>query len=630
MSHRISNDFTSTIAGSVFTKGGEERIKPPVGHEFVGFTTLADTVLYSKPDFTYPSGETFYERKDFMQVETGSIIAYYSRTTPKTKVKKILNEFTGAAAAYSLRELSNEVDNIVRVRRDLDSSERDFTAAEVSNGTLTDFCNFVNDLPASYDTGADRAYSLRYVYKGYSGNVVRVRRTSDNTEQDFDPTGITNGALESFVGSGNNGFVTTWYDQTGNGNDATQTSGSAQPKIVDSGSLILESGKATIEFDGSSHYFDIDDLDSSENISVFMAFKPDTNNDDSQIYNMIEASPGSGDRYAVAAGQGGLGTSAVFGSRYYSLDGSVNVDTTGIAIPATLELFLMTNIYQAVGSDNDFYLDGTQGATADSARLSTSGSAIGGNNFGSNLFDGKISEMIVYLTNRETDREPIEANINNYYSAFTATTNGFVTSWYDQSGNGNTATQTSASAQGKIVDAGSLVTINSKPAIQSSGAEYMDFTATTTVGFSSKSIFAVTSFEQTDTVDRFLCSESSDLSNESQILTGGLADNRVTFATQSSGTNYNSDYIIMAQDDLSLLTGIFDGSSTEIYLDGVLGTGTSYKSHSNAIPASGYLWSKNGTANFWIGKHCEIIIYTTDESSNQSNIENNITDHYSI
>ena len=107
MSHRISNDFTSTIAGSVFTKGGEERIKPPVGHEFVGFTTLADTVLYSKPDFTYPSGETFYERKDFMQVETGSIIAYYSRTTPKTKVKKTaikkgVNTSTHGAQVYAL------------------------------------------------------------------------------------------------------------------------------------------------------------------------------------------------------------------------------------------------------------------------------------------------------------------------------------------------------------------------------------------------------------------------------------------------------------------------------------------------------------------------------------------------
>jgi hypothetical protein len=42
--------------------------------------------------------------------------------------------------------------------------------------------------------------------------------------------------LLSFVGTGN-GFVTTWYDQSGNGRNATQTDSTRQPQIVASGAV---------------------------------------------------------------------------------------------------------------------------------------------------------------------------------------------------------------------------------------------------------------------------------------------------------------------------------------------------------------------------------------------------------
>ena len=41
-----------------------------------------------------------------------------------------------AAAAYSLRQLKTGVTNVVRVRRSGDLAESDFTADEVSDGTL--------------------------------------------------------------------------------------------------------------------------------------------------------------------------------------------------------------------------------------------------------------------------------------------------------------------------------------------------------------------------------------------------------------------------------------------------------------------------------------------------------------
>jgi len=48
-------------------------------------------------------------------------------------------------------------------------------------------------------------------------------------------------------------FVKTWYDQSGNGNDATMTTNASQPRIVNAGTLEVDSkGKPRIYFDGSN------------------------------------------------------------------------------------------------------------------------------------------------------------------------------------------------------------------------------------------------------------------------------------------------------------------------------------------------------------------------------------------
>jgi hypothetical protein len=102
-------------------------------------------------------------------------------------------------------------------------------------------------------TGATAAYSLRLLRGGYKGNsAIRVRRSSDNTSQDigFDSLGnLDTTALLSFVGAGN-GFVSLWYDQSGSGNNyyMQQITSSLQPQIVSSGSVILNNGKPSIKF----------------------------------------------------------------------------------------------------------------------------------------------------------------------------------------------------------------------------------------------------------------------------------------------------------------------------------------------------------------------------------------------
>lgn len=73
--------------------------------------------------------------------------------------------------------------------------------------------------------------------------AIRVRRSSDNAEQDigFSGTSLDTTALATFVGA-NSGYVVKFYDQTGNGYDLAQATASKQPRIVNAG---VYDGKAT-------------------------------------------------------------------------------------------------------------------------------------------------------------------------------------------------------------------------------------------------------------------------------------------------------------------------------------------------------------------------------------------------
>ena len=114
--------------------------------------------------------------------------------------------------------------------------------------------------PLLLDTysGATGAYSLRKLRTAYTGNAIRIRRSSDNTSQDI---GFVNGELDTtsisnFVGA-NSGFVSVWYDQSGNGYNFEQSTLNNQPQLVSGGNLITKNEKPTILFDGISEFMTI-------------------------------------------------------------------------------------------------------------------------------------------------------------------------------------------------------------------------------------------------------------------------------------------------------------------------------------------------------------------------------------
>ena len=109
-----------------------------------------------------------------------------------------------------------------------------------------------NNLILDKIPGAVAVYSL-IKRKKKASKCIRVRRSGDNTEFDFGFVGnsLDTAALLAFVGLGS-GYITKWYDQSANGNDAVQATANNQPRIVNAGILDTVNNNPALYFNGTS------------------------------------------------------------------------------------------------------------------------------------------------------------------------------------------------------------------------------------------------------------------------------------------------------------------------------------------------------------------------------------------
>jgi hypothetical protein len=240
------------------------------------------------------------------------------------------------------------------------------------------------------------AYSLRSLTGG-DPKVVRVRRDTsggagDNDEQDFTASGISSGALVDFVGSGNDGFVETWYDQSGNGNDAVQATAAEQPKIVDAGSLITGGG---IAFDGSDDQLDFTALNATD-LAIFSVLKFDSVSGQERIL---------GEDSSNSEGFGIANATTAF---FRANGGSSNSPALNATISTSGDF-----LYSANRASNTlgFFTNGVASATATNSDAFKANS-IGGH---TNPIDGNVKEIIIYETDQTDNRTAIEANIAAEY-----------------------------------------------------------------------------------------------------------------------------------------------------------------------------------------------------------------------
>lgn len=117
------------------------------------------------------------------------------------------------------------------------------------------------------------AYSVRRLKNAYKGFALKIRRDDPTTDPEadvaFDANGVVSAnsmvtitiagssgyslgakVLLSTFCTGKDIYVVTWYDQSGNGNHASQSTVANQPVFVKAGALLTENGNPTIEFTG--------------------------------------------------------------------------------------------------------------------------------------------------------------------------------------------------------------------------------------------------------------------------------------------------------------------------------------------------------------------------------------------
>lgn len=256
--------------------------------------------------------------------------------------------------------------------------------------------------------GAAAAYSLRDLNdKAGNNKVVEVRRSSGGSRK-FLAKEVSNGTLTAWVGAGNDGFVETWYDQSGNSNDAVQAVSTEQPKIVSAGSLMLnDDGHPAIGFQrlssGSTNFDLTTGIDIANSHSFqYVEFQK------TYTYTLVQNSAGGSNRIGYLTGSQ---------LRLYR-GGSLNF---GAGTTITNNPFIYTTFLAADGSASKVNVNG------DEVLNQVLGNGTGGTTFNA-IFRGdnaglasqftKLSELIVYDTDQSANRPAIEANINNQYDIY--------------------------------------------------------------------------------------------------------------------------------------------------------------------------------------------------------------------
>jgi hypothetical protein len=264
-------------------------------------------------------------------------------------------------------------------------------------------------------------FELRRESRSYTGNAIRVRRSSDNAEANIGFTAIGEldaEALLNFVGSGN-GFITILYDKSGNGRNATQTTPDNQPQIVSNGAIITQGGRPALRFDGVNDYLAAASPLIGTTHSLFILFTPTIENEFGTVFG--QWSSGQNGRFYVIANQvsaGPISAGRLNVANPTALGGN---GTNGLAADVAISntLTLITSI-STTGSEQWKLFK--NGAEWDSATITTVftgvNSAIGSlNGLGSSLpFDGTFSGLTSFPSVLSTaERQLIERNRGAYY-----------------------------------------------------------------------------------------------------------------------------------------------------------------------------------------------------------------------
>lgn len=308
-----------------------------------------------------------------------------------------------------------------------------FNASLLATGTTT--ANLTVNAPSAsllldLYPNAGAAYSLRKLRTAYTGSAIRVRRSiipsGQPSEQDI---GFVTGQLDTasllaFCGAGN-GFVTTWYDQSGNARNATQTTQANQPQIVNSGVIIISNGEPIIDFNGTNSYLNGHwsslFTSTTDNFALFNVLKFD-------VDNTLQVPFGVTDGTTTA--NGNLSNALIAYSTNSASFHRVNGEILNYSTSISAEFGIINDnllVYQKNGIVTNVYnnniLKATQNFTTTllgNVPTNTSFFMRFGTNRGflAQWFNGNMKEFIIYPTSQSINISAINSNINTYYGIY--------------------------------------------------------------------------------------------------------------------------------------------------------------------------------------------------------------------
>ncbi|HLZ87566.1 MAG TPA: arabinofuranosidase catalytic domain-containing protein, partial [Puia sp.] len=498
------------------------------------------------------------------------------------------------------------------------------------------------------------AFSLRLLSSSYAGKAIQVRRSSDNTVQDigFTTAGdLDTAALKTFVGSGN-GYISIWYDQSGNGINATQATTSNQPSIVTAGAINRDNGKPAI-YTSANGYLSYSGM--------------------SQFSGLYTAT-----RMAVARSRNGNSLAIIDGLGSYQLDCQmqsgtaigIQVNTGSIVVNGAVA---NTNALAAINSIRNngaskLYINGVLNASNTSS-IGAFGSSVTGmigvrNDLGA-PGPGAFSETILFSSVlSDADRQAIDNSQISYYSltnpldkagspsarpvtayslrqlgsaytgkasqvrrssdnaiqdigftaagdldtaslkTFVGSGNGYVSIWYDQGGKGINAIQATMANQPQIVSNGAVYRDNGRPVMWTSTTGYLTYGPMSQFGGS---------YQAT----RMAVARSRN--GNSLSIIDGLGPYQLDCQMQSStalGIQVNTGSIVVNGSTantnvLTAVNAIRDNGASKLYVNGTLaGTNTSsIGTFSSSL--TGYIGVRNDLAGPSPGTFSETILFNS-------------------
>jgi len=271
---------------------------------------------------------------------------------------------------------------------------------------IQSFVGLLDDYP-----NAAAAYSVRKLRTAYSGSAIRVRRSSDNTESDIGFTALGNldtTALTTFC-SGTNGFVTTWYDQSGNARNATQTTASNQPQIVSSGAVITENSKSAIQFTGANtNYMQFSSITTNPFTILWVSKK----SNQSGTTSIILAGSRNGNDY-MGDDVDNEGNPTAYTGTGIIRTALSNTSASGAENTQHLAYLNRRNSTQAVGQFNNSNNSYNNSVSSNNAIIDSI--AYYGSSYN---FAGVLQEIIIYSNDQSANRTGISTNINTYYAIY--------------------------------------------------------------------------------------------------------------------------------------------------------------------------------------------------------------------